>query len=269
MLYTVVAKLRRFTPTGGSGAVLLLPLSPELAADGEETTTGLGQIGLFVNGVSIFGWGDGMSYNNDRVWFNLAPIAESLDLDICPGHSANGEYHHHSYPACLAAELGDDGQDHSPIYGFAADGFPIYGPWVAVGQLAESSWVTRDLDDPDSPYACGEVGVRTCVMVDQMDPTLGVITADSAGPDTTDEVESLSGNTFTASAGYYFEDHYYDEARNDGTLAALDDHNGHDHDGLGYHYHVTSLLDDDGRLVDVFPYYLGPQLAGVVLEMSR
>jgi hypothetical protein len=53
------------------------PLSPTMAAEGEEAETGLGKLGLWVNGVSIYGWGDGMSYENGGVWQNLAPPSRS------------------------------------------------------------------------------------------------------------------------------------------------------------------------------------------------
>lgn len=239
------------------------PLQPQLAA-GDHTATGLGTIGLWVNGVAIFNWGDGQSYQNSGVWQNLAPVAESYDLDICPGHSAMGQYHHHSHPTCLADLVGDDGSGHSPIYGFAADGFAVYGPWVADGTLARSSWVIRDYDDPDSATGCGEVGVRSCLLVDHTDPTAGTVEAAVAGPSTSATMTSLSGNTFDTTAGFYMEDYYFDAALDDGTLQALDQHNGHDHDGLGYHYHVARADDGSGSLVDVFPYYIGVEFAGVV-----
>ncbi|MBK5267122.1 MAG: YHYH protein [Acidimicrobiia bacterium] len=241
---------------------VLFPLSPVLA-DGGNTSTGLGMIGLWVNGVAIFGWGDGQSYNNERVWENLAPVAESYDLDICPGHSAMGTYHHHSYPTCLADQLGDTGDSHSPIYGFASDGFPIYGPWVADGVLARSSWTVRDYEDPTSSTGCGEAGIRSCLLLDQTDPAAGTVATSSIGPTTSDTVTSMSNNVFQATAGYFLQDYYYESGLNDGTLEALDQFNGHDHDGLGYHYHVTLAVEGD-QLVDAFPYYVGIEFAGVV-----
>jgi len=74
-----------------------------------------------------------------------APAAEAYDPDICPGHSAMGTYHH-SNPTCLADQLGYDWY-RSPIYGFAADGVPIAGPWVSDNTLARSSWRIRDYAD--------------------------------------------------------------------------------------------------------------------------
>ena len=39
----------------------------------------------------------------------------------------------------------------------------------------------------------------------------------------------------------------------------LDEHNGHDHDDLGYHYHITNS----------FPYFTGPTLYGTVPDASN
>jgi autotransporter-associated beta strand protein len=41
----------------------------------------------------------------------------------------DGAYHHHQNPVSLRAQLGDEGAGHSPILGWAFDGYPIYGPY--------------------------------------------------------------------------------------------------------------------------------------------
>ncbi|MEM7801244.1 MAG: YHYH protein, partial [Chloroflexota bacterium] len=173
-----------------------------------------------------------------------------------------GDYHHHGAPTCLIAELNDSGDGHSEIYGFAADGYPIYGPWQADGVLAESCWIPRDYDDPDSPTGCGVAGERSCLLVDPYDISQGTTPASSNGPRTDEVVTSLSGNTFVATSGYYFEDYYYDPACTAQGGEHLDQYNGHDHDGLGYHYHVTVEQTASGGFVDDFPYYIGPEMAG-------
>ncbi len=33
----------------------------------------------------------------------------------------------------------DDGAEHSPLIGFAFDGFPVFGPYEAAGELAKDS----------------------------------------------------------------------------------------------------------------------------------
>jgi autotransporter-associated beta strand protein len=46
-----------------------------------------------------------------------------------PGGFVDGAYHHHQNPASLRAQFGDEGAGHSPILGWAFDGYPIYGPY--------------------------------------------------------------------------------------------------------------------------------------------
>ncbi|MBQ4833126.1 YHYH protein [Pseudoalteromonas sp. MMG010] len=240
------------------------PVSPAVSGD-TTCETGLGTVGLMVNGTSIFNWGDGMSYGNN-VWYTLAPIAEQYDVDVCGGHAANGEYHHHFYTSCLAELVNDDGDEHSPIYGFAADGYPLYGPYESDGQLALSGWAMRDYGASESLGGCDTPGERTCTLVDQYDISKGVESSES-GPDIGESVTTLSGNTLTADDGYYFEDYYYTQTEVSG--AQLDEHNGHDtNDGKGYHYHITLTLDDDGNLSPAFPYQIGPRFKGELADNS-
>jgi hypothetical protein len=58
-------------------------------------------------------------------------------LDSCCGHpQGTGIYHDHKYPTGAKSPSVDDGKGHSPIVGFACDGFPIHGPWEADGLRA-------------------------------------------------------------------------------------------------------------------------------------
>ncbi|MEM9396314.1 MAG: YHYH protein [Pseudomonadota bacterium] len=226
----------------------------------DDCESGLGTIGLMVNGTAIFNWGDGMSFGNN-VWFNLAPIAEQFDVDICGGHAANGEYHHHFYTSCLAELVGDHGNSHSPIYGYAADGYPVYGPWEADGVLAVSGWDTRDYGADSSEGGCGTPGERTCVLVDAYDRSAGVDGNVTQGPDVGETVTTLSGNELAATDGYYLEDYFF--AGRSASGAQLDEHNGHENgDGRGYHYHITLVMDGNGDLQPSFPFTIGPRFYG-------
>ncbi|MDP6964818.1 MAG: YHYH protein [Acidimicrobiales bacterium] len=242
---------------------------PTETTENNSEAQGLGSIGLWVNGVAVFGWSDGQSWQQEGNWHNIAAIAEEYDLDICPGHSAQGTYHHHSHPICLAEQLEDIGASHSPVYGFAIDGVPIAGPWVDSGLLARSSWLPRDYSTADSITGCGEIGKRTCHLIDQLNPNAGTVEIDASAPSTSDVVTSLSGNNFVALSGFYMEDWYYESSLNDNSLQSLDEHNGHFGELPGYtdplyHYHVTRERNDDGSFFEVFPYYIGPTFYGEI-----
>jgi len=231
-----------------------------------DCETGLGMVGILLNGTSIFNWGDGQSYGNN-VWYNLAPVAEQFDVDICGGHAANGEYHHHFYTSCLANLLGDDGTNHSPLYGYMADGYPIYGPYESSGTLAVSGYEVRDYGASPSEGGCNTPQQRTCTLNSATDLSQGVNTNVTAGPDIGATVQTLSGNSLEAVAGYYFEDYYYSNKAAVGVQ--LDQHNGHNNnDGRGYHYHITLVKNASDALVPAFPYTAGPNFYGTIPDNS-
>ncbi|WP_444923428.1 YHYH protein [Microbulbifer sp. DLAB2-AF] len=241
-----------------------IPKSPEAAT--EDCETSLGVQGYWVNGTSIYQWSDGQSVNN--TWHTLAPLAEVYDVDVCGGHAANGDYHHHFYSDCLANLVGDVGDAHSPIYGYTADGYPIYGPWEGDGQLATSSWAIRDYDDPSSETGCGVAGERSCLLVDEYDTSKGVANTNNTGPSTNGSYTSLSGNEFDTTAGFFYEDYYWDPELTAQSGAYLDQHNGHTDEERGYHYHLTVTLSDDAQLVPAFPFTFGPRFYGKLDEQT-
>lgn len=118
-------------------AAWLIPLNPvenprHLAMQNQSNDNGalpMGPIGIAVNGVVFFNPFDHI-LNEDAVW----------RLDRCCGHPApNALYHYHKYPVCVKSPWSDDGIGHSPLIGFAFDGFPIYGPYETAGKLAKDS----------------------------------------------------------------------------------------------------------------------------------
>ncbi|MDB9743992.1 YHYH protein [Fibrobacterales bacterium] len=98
--------------------------------------TGLGAIGMWKNGVAIFNPKDGQYWNNSSQnfsngvttsgWNRNALYFEGISFDACLGHpNGKGAYHHHVSPNCLYDIT--DSSNHSPIIGYAFDGYPIYG----------------------------------------------------------------------------------------------------------------------------------------------
>ena len=237
------------------------PIEPVESSSDCYTT--LGAVGYWVNGVSVYNWWDGTSYNNQDTWHTMAAWGEYYDLDICSGHAANGDYHHHTFPNCLRDVLDDNGSGKSPIYGFAADGFPILGPWVSEGVLAKSCWKNRDYDDPSSSTGCGTAHKRTCLLVDQYDISKGTVSTSNHGPDTNANVLTQSGNSIQASSGFYFEDHYYDSSCTSQGDSYLDQFNGRYDETYGYVYHTTiTNLDNPEFVTSTFPHFIGPTFYG-------
>lgn len=113
-----------------------LPLDPQPnpqrgAAMTMQNKTGLpmGPIGVAMNGVVFFNPFDHIE-EEDAVW----------RIDRCCGHPGpRSNYHYHKYPVCVNTPWADDGTAHSPLIGFAFDGFPVYGPYEAAGILAKDS----------------------------------------------------------------------------------------------------------------------------------
>jgi hypothetical protein len=139
-------------------AIYRLPLNPVQNTGVPEATTP-GNIGIFINGVSLFDYRDGASWKTstsamaggpfggqgDNVWNRDAVFAELVGFDCSKGHSAMGNYHHHQNPSAFKNDLQvisnvcatynsdglylPDNTKHSPLLGFAYDGFPIYGAY--------------------------------------------------------------------------------------------------------------------------------------------
>jgi hypothetical protein len=156
----------------------------------------------------------------------------------------------HMVSECLAKQLGRkygaDAGGHSNIFGFAKDGFPIYGPFQS-NSYARSCWKTRNYGSETTGCPTGR---RSCVLVDPFDPSQGVTTLASEGPSFSATITNPYGGTFTTINGVFFEDYYFDSACKALGGVYLDEYNGHAHGTYPYHYHLT---------LDSFPYAVGPK----------
>jgi hypothetical protein len=203
---------------------------------GTKTATPLGHVGVWTNGVSIFNARDAFSYNNQGVWNQDALPNEGSSFDDCLGHPApNGEYHHHVNPECLYDY--NNSTQHSPIIGYAFDGFPIYGAYGYVNTNGTGG-ITR----MRTGYQLRNISVRTTLPDGS--------TASSAGP-------AVSAQN---PLGKYLEDYEYIQG-----LGDLDEHNGRycvtpEYPGGTYAYFVTV----DANLNPVYPYTVGPTYYGMV-----
>jgi hypothetical protein len=106
-----------------------VPLRPVVNAS--PTPLPAQPFGIALNGV-LFDPGTAEYWHNDRAsgWhYDAKGNAFSLGLDANNAHvQPNGAYHYHGIPTALLARLSHD-EPAMTLLGWAADGFPIYGPW--------------------------------------------------------------------------------------------------------------------------------------------
>ncbi len=209
------------------------------------------------------GWTGG----GDGIWRRNAVYAETFTFDPCNAHQpGNGEYHYHDNPVCLRYQLGDNitgtnvgtatatyaestgTHTHSPILGFAFDGYPVYGPYGYSTATSASSGVRRMV----SSYALRTDNTTTRTTLPAWAATYqgisATLTSSQYGPPV----------STTYPLGRYVEDYQYTAGSGD-----LDQFNGRfcvtpDFPSGTYAYFVT--IDSSGN--PAFPYYLGPQFYG-------
>ena len=87
-------------------------------------------MGVFVNGVPVYNQFAAMSYQGQNLW-HFDPIAGGDDGTFVAAGRPQVELQHRS-DLGLMEKLLSDRSGHSPIIGFAFDGYPIYGPWGVV-----------------------------------------------------------------------------------------------------------------------------------------
>lgn len=211
----------------------------------KTTSPYVGSIGMLVNGVAIFGLGSAKYYNGTNnngqgigTWNVEVKISEGVSLDYPLGAhpQQQGAYHSHSRPIRLYSATGTN--THSPIVGFAFDGFPVYGPYGY-----SNATVAGTIKRMASGYSLRNITTRTSL------PYNISITSNNYGP---------SVNT-TYPLGTYIEDYEW-LASNAGDL---DKYNGRfcvtpEYPNGTYAYFVT--IDASGN--SQFPYYIGTQYYG-------
>ena len=249
-------------------AIFKISLKPTKNTGTPSNTTG-GNIGIFLNGVALFDYRDGVSWSNaqqalkggplmgmgDNVWNRDAVVGERLGFDCAKGHPAMGNYHHHQNPSAfnldrkVISSVCDlyaadglyvlDSTKHSPLLGYTYDGFPIYGAYGykntdGTGGITrmKSSFFLRNITDR-TVYADG-----------------------------TDVTDGPAVST-TYPLGYFREDYGY-IAPSTSQPDYLDEHNGRfcvtpEYPKGTYCYFATV----DANWNSAYPYIVGPTFYGV------
>ena len=110
-----------------------MPLEPKA---NERPTPMRGSLfGVALNGI-VFDPGTAEFWNNDRrAGWNYEALGGALNLGVDQNHAhvqPSGAYHYHGIPTGLSERLAKSGEKRAAksmlLIGYAADGFPIYGP---------------------------------------------------------------------------------------------------------------------------------------------
>ena len=130
----------------------------------DKVATPLGTIGVAVNGVVFFNPKAAIVEQRGNIDYEINAVAQhdELGIDDGSGHpQEDGVYHYHSDPRLMYEK---DATKHSPLLGYALDGFPIYGPygWDSTTgntdpRVMKSSYRLKtvpraDGSDPDGTY---------------------------------------------------------------------------------------------------------------------
>lgn len=255
-------------------AIFKLPLQP-VANTGTLTATTGGNIGIFINGVALFDYRDGVAWNTqanvlcggpgnppcpggpnaNMPWNRDAVPAEKPGFDCSKGHPAMGNYHHHQNPSAFKLDLqvisticdiydadglyAIDSMQHSPLIGYAYDGFPIYGAY-GYKNADGTGGITR----MRSGYQLRNISVRT------------------HWADGTDVADGPAVSA-TYPLGYFRED--YEFIVHTGSAEYLDASNGRfcvtpEYPNGIYCYFATV----DANWNSEYPYVVGPKFHGVV-----
>ena len=250
------------------GAIYKFPINPQPNTSTATNTTA-GNIGVFINGVALFDYRDGVAWNPttnalcggpgntpcpggpnaNMDWNRDAIPAEMSGFDCSKGHPSMGNYHHHQNPSAFKLDLNVisnvcnlydadglyaiDSSQHSPLIGFAYDGYPIYG-----------AYGYKNTDGTG-----GVIRIKSSYQLKN-------ITARTNGP--------AVNNTYFL--GYFREDYEY---ISNPDPEFLDEHNGRfcitpEYPNGTYAYFAT--VDEDWN--SAYPYAVGPTFYGVYSNAS-
>lgn len=258
-----------------------IPRNPTPAVT--KTRTSLGAVAVWVDGGIIHNQLDAFVWNGTTdvtaaggigSWQRDAAWAEGLTFDPSGSHQPfTGERHHHLNPYALRYQLGDhvdynpathtytestNSPQHSPILGWAFDGYPIYGPYGFSNPNDTNSAIRR----MTTGYVLrnGSFGTANLTVTGRTSyPQWALDAGQPVNP---------SGPAVNADypLGRYLQDydHLADRGYTQGVHFDLDRHNGRicktpEYPGGTYAYFITI----DSNAAPIFPFILGRQYYGV------
>lgn len=227
--------------------VFRIPRNPSVATT-KVISPKQGAIGVLLNGIPIYGLSNANSWNGTAnvqgpgglgIWNVEVGLSEGFVLDTAFGAhpQQSGAYHTHTTPYRFYRNASTS--QHSPLVGFALDGYPVYGPYGYTNASSSTGGVSR----MKSGYSLRSITQRHTL------PDGTALTSAQYGPD----VNS------TYPIGTYCEDYEW-LASNGGDL---DEYNGRfcvtpEYPAGTYAYFVT--VNASGAAV--FPYYIGIKYYG-------
>lgn len=251
-----------------------------------KTLTGLGPIGVFVDGVIMFDSRDAFSVSASNgteanpglgIWNRDAYVNEGMTFDPANAHQpGSGQYHYHANAIALRHRLGDhvsfdpvtklyseaavlEAPKHSPILGWVKDGFPVYGPYGYSNPTNPASGIRRMIPGyAPRDLAIAAVSSRT---------SLPAWAARAQNRSSTTLTAAQYGPPVSASRpfGRYLEDNDYlgDLGRTLGVDFDLDEQNGRfcvtPEFPNGTYAYFTAI---DSAGMPTFPYNIGRQYHG-------
>jgi len=271
-----------------TGLLMRFPRSPAVATT--HSTSSVGPIAMAVNGVVYYNGQDAFSYSYSSgtdlmapqgggVWNRDALLSEGVSFDPTLAHQQNtGQYHYHVNPIGLRYQMGDHvtyssssnayseaatTPVHSPILGWAFDGYPIYGPYGYSSPMDPTSGVRRMVSGfvkRDGTHGTANLAVtgRT---------TLPKWAATAQNRSATLSATQIGPAVSTARPlGYYQEDNDYlgDDGYTQGVDFDLNSYNARYCVTPDYHQGTWAyFVSIDGSSQPAFPYTVGPQYLGV------
>jgi len=242
-----------------------------------KTENGGGAIGVFVDGVAMFNSWDAFTWNGSSdasgytgYWNRDAYVNEGATFDPAYAHQQNtGTYHYHASPIALRYQLGDHVDfnattktwsestnavtRHSPILGWVADGYPVYGPYGYSNATNANSGIRRMISGyviRNGSYGTSNLTLYGRTTIPAWEVRLTNVSSNQAGPAVSSSYP----------LGRYMEDNDYlgDHGYVQGVDFDLDQYNGRycvtpDYPNGTYAYFVA--IASNGT--PVFPYNIG------------